>query len=56
MYCGAGCQREDWKAHKGNCAELKAAAATDRCNLAQIMPHPAPLLPLMTWPQPELLQ
>ena len=25
-YCGAGCQKADWKAHKGQCAELKAGA------------------------------
>ena len=27
-YCGAACQKADWKAHKGQCAELKAAATT----------------------------
>ena len=25
-YCGAGCQKTDWKAHKGQCAGLKAGA------------------------------
>ena len=25
-YCGAGCQKADWKAHKGQCAGLKAGA------------------------------
>ena len=28
VYCGAGCQRADWKAHKGQCAGLKAGATT----------------------------
>ena len=27
-YCGAGCQKTDWKAHKGQCAGLKAGAAS----------------------------
>ena len=27
-YCGAACQKADWKAHKGKCAELKVAAVT----------------------------
>ena len=26
-YCGAGCQKADWKAHKGQCAGLKAGAS-----------------------------
>ena len=26
-YCGAACQKADWMAHKGKCAELKASAA-----------------------------
>ena len=26
-YCGAACQKADWKAHKGQCAGLKASAA-----------------------------
>ena len=26
-YCGAGCQKTDWKAHKGQCAGLKAGAS-----------------------------
>ena len=26
-YCGAGCQKADWKAHKGRCAGLKAGAS-----------------------------
>ena len=27
-YCGAACQKADWKAHKGQCAGLKAGAAS----------------------------
>ena len=27
VYCGAGCQKADWKAHKKQCAGLKAGAA-----------------------------
>ena len=27
-YCGAGCQKADWKVHKGQCAGLKAGAAS----------------------------
>ena len=26
-YCGVGCQKADWKAHKGQCAGLKAGAS-----------------------------
>ena len=26
-YCGAGCQKADWKAHKGQCAGLEAGAS-----------------------------
>ena len=26
-YCGAGCQKTDWKVHKGQCAGLKAGAS-----------------------------
>ena len=26
-YCGAGCQKADWKAHKGQCARIKAGAS-----------------------------
>ena len=26
-YCGAGCQKADWKVHKGQCAGLKAGAS-----------------------------
>ena len=28
VYCGAGCQKADWKAHKGQCAGLKAGATS----------------------------
>ena len=27
VYCGAGCQKADWKAHKGQCARIKAGAS-----------------------------
>ena len=27
-YCGAGCQKVDWKEHKGQCAGLKAGATS----------------------------
>ena len=29
-YCGADCQKVDWRAHKGKCAGLKAAAAAQQ--------------------------
>ena len=29
-YCGAGCQKADWKVHKGQCAGLRAGAASTR--------------------------
>ena len=33
-YCGAGCQKADWKVHKGQCAGLKAGAAGSGCSSA----------------------
>ena len=27
LYCDAGCQKMDWKAHKGQCSGLKADAS-----------------------------
>ena len=33
-YCGAGCQKMDWKAHKGQCAGLKAGASKSGSSVA----------------------
>ena len=33
-YCGADCQKAVWKAHKGQCAGLKAGACSSGCSSA----------------------
>ena len=35
-YCGAGCQKADWKEHKGQCAGLKAGASGGGASAAEV--------------------
>ena len=38
-YCGAACQKADWKLHKGQCTGLKASAAAVPGMQGIIQPH-----------------